>query len=275
MKKIIRCLLALSICFGLSACGSKSLKDDIGEEKAKVIEKTLEELKTYFSVSPEYKEGNKEKGSATFVYGDCEMTFVTDGQTITQVSVKDNAPNGSSSSEDFKDTMSSVSYLSVLDLDSSTLNKIVENYNAQNEIEENWKGYVVKITKTSITINNKTKESIADSIPVTLEDIEMVGFKCLPPNSIGTIYMETKFKNNSDKILEAIQYVYVFDDKKHYLSCYDTLLPGETSTKVDTFGPESKNLDDIQLLEVSFTVKEDGKSIYVDYDAKLKEYSWY
>ena len=128
----------------------------------------------------------------------------------------------------------------------------------------------------SFTIHNKTEESLSKAIPVTIDEIELVDLR-FEEDSIGTIYMKAKFKNNSKKTLKSISYAYEVDGEKQYLMCYDTLLPGDTSTVEDMFGPASKNKKDIKLLSADFTLKGENTDddIYVEYDAKTKEYKWY
>ena len=43
---------------------------------------------------------------------------------------------------------------------------------------------------------------------VTIKDIQLVDFKVRKPDSIGNIYMETKFKNNSNQNIKGIEYTY-------------------------------------------------------------------
>jgi hypothetical protein len=64
-------------------------------------------------------------------------------------------------------------------------------------------------------------------------------------------------------------------NKTTYLSDYDTILPGETSPKFNSFGPKSMKMDDIQILKYEITIaKEDGSKTHLEYDNKLKQYKW-
>lgn len=128
------------------------------------------------------------------------------------------------------------------------------------------------INNTEIKESN-TKEKLP---PVLIENIELLDFNIKPPNSISTIYMEGKFKNNSDKNITHIQYTYKFDGEKHYLTTYDTLLPGDTSSIVETFAPISGNPEDMELLQIKITsLDENNKEVYIYYDTKLKTYSFH
>lgn len=109
---------------------------------------------------------------------------------------------------------------------------------------------------------------------VTIKDIQLVDFKIRKPDSIGNIYMETKFKNNSNQNIKGIEYTYDVNGEKTYLSTYDTLRPGDTSTLEECFGPKSGKKDDAKLLKAEFTVvNKDGSNTYIEYDAKLGTYT--
>ncbi|CUP10145.1 MAG: hypothetical protein KIB43_04485 [Clostridium baratii] len=61
---------------------------------------------------------------------------------------------------------------------------------------------------------------------------------------------------------------------RHYISTYDTLRPGDTSTLEECFGPKSGKKDDAKLLEAEFTVvNKDGSNTYIEYDTKLGTYT--
>lgn len=112
---------------------------------------------------------------------------------------------------------------------------------------------------------------------VKVTDIDLKT-KILPPNSIGTIYLEATYTNNSDYAITSVKYVYLCKDtnEKNYLSNYDTVLPGETSPKFDTFGPESGKKSDIEFLTCDITfIDKTGDKVYIEYDYKLDSYEMY
>lgn len=128
--------------------------------------------------------------------------------------------------------------------------------------------------ESSVNVKPSVDGQVKTDIPVKVEDIEVLDFTIKEPNSIGTVYMEGKFKNNSDKPLSYICFEYKIGDEITYLATYETLLPGETSVTVDSFGPESRNPEDVKLVSVSYTI-EDDSPIDVMYDAKLNKYESY
>lgn len=74
--------------------------------------------------------------------------------------------------------------------------------------------------------------------------------------------------------IKGIQYTYEINGEKTYLSTYDTLRPGDTSTLSECFGPKSGKKDDAKLLKPEFKfVNKDGSNTYIEYDAKLGTYT--
>ena len=64
---------------------------------------------------------------------------------------------------------------------------------------------------------------------VKLEDFDL-DIKVLPADSIGTVHMEVTYTNNNDETLTGYKVTIKLPNvEKTYLSCYDTVLPGEIS----------------------------------------------
>lgn len=124
---------------------------------------------------------------------------------------------------------------------------------------------------SSAPINSTNKKK-----PLVKIDELSFDIKILPPDSIGTVWMEATYTNNSKYTITSCSLTILLKDqnKKVYLSCFDSVLPGSTSTVFDTFGPLSQSNDDIELLECSLRiVKENGDNVFIDYDYKLKTYN--
>lgn len=122
-----------------------------------------------------------------------------------------------------------------------------------------------------------TTEDGKEQPPVTIEELPFE-ITILEPDSIGNRYMETAFTNNSKVAIKGFNITVLLKDsnEKTYLSNYDTVMPGETSPKFESFAPNTGNKDDLELLKYEITVvNEDGSSTYIEYDTKLKLYSWY
>ena len=122
-----------------------------------------------------------------------------------------------------------------------------------------------------------TEGSNKEAPPVTIEELPL-SVTILEPDSIGNVYMEATFTNNSKYAIKGFDVTVLLKDKneKTYLSSYDTVLSGETSPTFQAFGPSTKNPDDMEYLEYQITVVgEDGNEIYLTYDVKLKTYKWF
>ena len=129
-------------------------------------------------------------------------------------------------------------------------------------------------TRTA-SINDKVAEKDA-GIPIKVEDISY-DIKILEPNIIGTRYMEATYTNNSKYPITSVRMTVLLKDKneKTYLTNHDTVLPGETSPIFDTFAPPSGRYEDIEILEIAIrAVGENGKTMVIEYDTKLKKYDY-
>lgn len=131
--------------------------------------------------------------------------------------------------------------------------------------------YDVKLDKYDIMEGDKaeTLES-----PVLVSEIEFINPIMLEPDSIGTIYFQTQIKNNSKNAIKGFSVDIELDNGETvYLSTYDTLLPGDTSTKFECFGATTGNMEDMKAKKISIVaLDEDKNEIYIDYDVKLDQY---
>lgn len=121
------------------------------------------------------------------------------------------------------------------------------------------------------------KKEEKEQPPVTIEELPM-NVTMLEPDSIGNRYMEATFTNNSKYVIKGFNVTVLLKDKneKTYLTNYDTIMPGETSPKFETFAPATGNSEDMEYLSYDITVvDENGEEIYLTYDAKLKTYKWF
>lgn len=147
----------------------------------------------------------------------------------------------------------------------------------------------VSTSKEVLTVTETTSEvTSADTVAgtstateVSSEEAEFIelalklepSLKILEPDSIGSIYVEGTFLNSTESPIVAYELTYkdLGTKETHYLSTYDTVMPGEVSSKFETFGPESGKVEDIQFLELSFTLKIEDTEVIVEYDYQLEE----
>lgn len=123
--------------------------------------------------------------------------------------------------------------------------------------------------------NSSTENSDNETKYVLVTDLEFINPSITEPDSTGTRYFGTKIKNNSKFTITGINIPLELDNgETSYLSMYDTLLPGDTSSIVSCFGATTGNLEDMKAKTVEITMLDtDRKIIYVDYDVKLNKYS--
>lgn len=148
----------------------------------------------------------------------------------------------------------------------------------QKEIPKPMEPNPVTQDKTDITVD-QPKEPVesAEEVPIFLDDLP-IAISIRKPDSIGTIYMDATYNNKSEYPIVAYSMTILLKDKneKVRLSNFDTVLPGETSPTFDTFGPNTKNINDIEKLKLSITaMTENNKKLYIDYDFKLGVAEWF
>lgn len=271
MKKLFTALICATMVLGLGGCGNtNTLESKLkgNDEAINTINTANKELAIDTLKFKDYDESSHKA-----IYSDDKLEvnyYINDDGSMKEVHII-NVGN----SDNYLDAVNTTFKMSCLGLTVGTNNQIVGYFNKGNKDETNIDGYITKLNSDEFYIKNKTDESLSQAIPVKIDEIELKDFHC-ETNSLGTVYMKAQFKNNSDKTISYIKYTYEIDGKKTYLMCIDTLLPGDTSTIEDAFGPSSKDVKDATLLKASFTIKDKNADtdIYIDYDAKTKEYTW-
>lgn len=100
-----------------------------------------------------------------------------------------------------------------------------------------------------------------------------INVNILPPDSIGTIYVEGQFKNITSYPITgySLSFIDKSNAEKNFLSEYTTVLSGENSPKFNTFGPASRNKSDIEYQKLSLALETSTGKFYVDYDYKLNK----
>ena len=132
-------------------------------------------------------------------------------------------------------------------------------------------------SENNVNAQVEEKNEEKEQPPVTIEEVPM-NLTILEPDSIGNRYMEATFTNNSKYAIKGFNVTVLLKDKneKTYLGNYDTIMPGETSPKFESFAPATGNVEDIEYLQYDITVvDENGQEIYLTYDVKLKMYEWF
>lgn len=133
--------------------------------------------------------------------------------------------------------------------------------------------------KATVTWNAESRSITIDSndsyVGISRIDFQKIlpDMTVLPPDSIGTLYVEARYVNTTPYAITA--YSLKFLDRStgdiHYLSAYDTVLSGENSPKFKTFAPKSGNKSDMKLQELELTLETPHGKFYVDYDYQLNK----
>lgn len=116
-----------------------------------------------------------------------------------------------------------------------------------------------------------------EEVPIHPDEIK-ADITIREPDSIGTVYMDATYTNNTEYPIVAYQLNVLLKDKNEKVNLvnFDTVMPGETSTKFDSFGPETQDPNDYELLGLEVTARtEDNKDLYIEYDFKLEEAEWW
>lgn len=122
----------------------------------------------------------------------------------------------------------------------------------------------------------KDETNTQDELPIHPDEIAPV-IKILEPNSIGVVYMEATYTNNSKYPITSYSVKVLLKDKNEtaYLSTHDTVMPGETSPSFEAFGPSTQKEEDYEMLTLDVRAKLDnGKTLSIEYDFKLNEATW-
>lgn len=156
--------------------------------------------------------------------------------------------------------------------DSSAINRVKKQIgqnvvNQQNNINEE------EVKDESSTKQEPNKE---DEVPIYPDEIAPT-IKILEPNSIGVVYMEATYTNNSKYPITSYTAKVLLKDKNEttYLSTHDTVMPGEISPSFETFGPSTQKEEDYEILTLDVRARLDnGKTLAIEYDFKLEEATW-
>ena len=147
----------------------------------------------------------------------------------------------------------------------------------QNDIPVPLEANPVPQDNKDITFDDQNEiQENSDEVPIYLDDLPII-LSMREPDSTGTVYIDATYNNKSEYPITAYSLTILLKDKneKTYLSSYDTVLPGETSPKFDSFGPKTRDINDIEKLELSITARtENNKKLYIDYDFKLGIAEW-
>lgn len=145
-------------------------------------------------------------------------------------------------------------------------------------VNKNFNKDTKEYTQAKENKSNKAKEVNEDELKL-IEEVGIQNFEVdgrLEVDSFGTTHYKATITNNSNYVLDNITYKYTYintDGEKDttYLSCYDTLLQGDTSPVESSFGS-----DGMELIRVDYTLMNEdiGEKVHIVYDNKLQKYNF-
>ncbi|MGL5314099.1 MAG: hypothetical protein ACRC92_12695 [Peptostreptococcaceae bacterium] len=147
-------------------------------------------------------------------------------------------------------------------------NAIIRAVDGVNEVQITYDAELNKYTVEREKINKWITPD------VLISDIELINPELKDIDSRGIRYFEVKLKNNSKKTITSIVISYdIGNGETSTLSTYETLPPGNTSSKEICIGPEEGTIEDMKINTISITaLKNKDKEVNIEYDAKLGQY---
>lgn len=123
----------------------------------------------------------------------------------------------------------------------------------------------------------KEEDSKKDELPIKLKEIPYEIVEMKEPDSIGNVYMVAEYTNNTEYPITGFNMTVNLKDsnEKTYLMTYDTVMPGETSSRFEAGGPATGSHDDYEVVKIEITAqKSDDTEIMIEYDLKLDKYQY-
>ncbi len=174
-------------------------------------------------------------------------------------------------------------------VDEDVYNKVVEQYselkdnskntpekNVGEEIDNNKDVEIKNEEKPDVVEDNSIKIGKEDKNPRVLpENLQMEKYLD-EPDSIGTIYGHVTVTNNSEYTISYIEFKFKYTNKEGqqdvvYYSSYDSILPGEKSLDMESFGSE-----DMEVISVEYRILDTETLLEcnVEYDNKTGIIQW-
>ena len=136
-------------------------------------------------------------------------------------------------------------------------------------------GATVVWDNTDRTVTITSNDSYTGVMRIDYENLLPDNLTILPPDSIGTRYIEGNYLNDTPYpvLSYSLSYLDKSTGENWYLSSYDTVLSGSTSPKMNTFAPGSGRMSDMQFQKLTIRFKTPHGEFYVEYDYQLHEIS--
>lgn len=115
----------------------------------------------------------------------------------------------------------------------------------------------------------------ADSSYVLVKELEFVN-QSLEEKESGVYIYKGRIKNNSKYTIRGISVEIELDNQNYTtLTTQDILLPGETSSYIECFGPASGNIEDMKATRITINMYDDEfRQTQIQYDVNQGKYTY-
>lgn len=271
MRKSMRCslylfsTLALMLTFLLAGCGSNASSN--GVDKSYVLVKELEFINQSLS---------KSQSGDVYLYR--AQIKNNSSKTIKGITIDVKLNNGEYTTLSTYDTLLPGEVSSYVECYGPTSGNVKEMEATKITIrmyDENNKEMIIKYDVGQDLYQYEEGKALSTDSPLVLANqLEVVDPQLIMQDNEGVVYFQAAIKNNSDYKLTNIVYTFELETGLNsYLMTQEQLEPGQKSSLLKTTGPESKNLLDLKIKNIKYSViNKEGKSIEINYDSKLEKY---
>ena len=125
--------------------------------------------------------------------------------------------------------------------------------------------FVIKNNKKENTI-----EPIVKELPLKIDKIPLT-FNIV--NNGTALVLQANYTNNSKEIINRLTLDVLLKDTGEtiQLTSNEVIQPGQTATLQGTKAPTSGKVEDVEVLKYKISL---SSGVYMEYDAKLKQYNW-
>ena len=125
-----------------------------------------------------------------------------------------------------------------------------------------------------ILLNNNKKENkiepIVKELPLRIDKIPLT-FNIV--NNGTALVLQANYTNNSKETINRLTLDVLLKDTGEtiQLTSNEVIQPGQTATLQGTKAPTSGKVEDVEVLKYKISL---SSGVYMEYDAKLKQYNW-
>lgn len=113
-------------------------------------------------------------------------------------------------------------------------------------------------------------EPIAKELPLKIDKIHLT-FNIVNNETVPVL--QANYTNNSKEIITILTLDVLLKDTEEtiQLTSNEVIQPGQTDTLYGAKTPTSGKIEDVEVLKYKISL---SRGVYMEYDAKLKQYNW-